>query len=143
MEITKMKMNVLKYNLKVADISTAATTNTWTIKNEFGGNYNSAYTLAVHGRIVTQFVGITGPVWMEIGTADVTDCIMPRINVMAAKVNQLLFSHMPMSRPAVICQMLPLYTYSQPAPIVTFTSDSGNLEDLTAGHIEIVVIGLI
>lgn len=143
MEARELKLESVAYTLtSAADLNVAATSTTWTMTNLFGGNLTTGYIVGIYGRIVTPFAGIAGPLWMEIGDAVKTDSIMPRISLMVAKANQVLFSHFPMDFPVVACEQFPLYRYSMTAPIVTFTSSSGNLEDLTGGIVELVLINL-
>jgi len=143
---TEMKWDLIKHNIRgTRDLDTAGTTFTWTITDLFGNNLSASYLVGIFGRVATTFAGVTGPLWMEIGSSDDSDSIMQRINLLGARNNQQLFCHMPMGYPWLICeQNTPAkYQYMTSSPIVTITSDSGNLEDLTTGELEIVLVRLV
>jgi len=134
----------------VRDFSGSTSTFTWTVKTLTGGTLVVNYMIGIYGRIAQAFAGIAGPVWFEIGDADNSDCYMPRMNLLASRRDQELFSRGSLmalrtdASPKVYsCVNYPPYRYSPATPILTFTSDSGNLSSLTAGELEIVVPHLV
>lgn len=137
----KMKFDIIKYtwqagkDLKVADTSFTDALTIW------GGH--RGYMISICGRVNTAFAGITGPVWMEIGNSTTSDLIMVKRNL--ANAGDLIIKAAPFefNLHSGACNMPLRPMYNLTAPVVKFSSDSGNLADLTAGEVEIVMINLI
>lgn len=99
----------------------------------------TGYFLGIEGRVVTAFSGITGPVKVKIGFENMTEAILQEVNMDTAKDlfgSGITASHFWCSRRGSLYEI-------GLNPIITFTSDSGDLEDLTEGQLEIVIIYLV
>jgi len=142
MEHINMQVKPTMHRLTYSDISIADTTNTWTFTNLYGDNLSSDYLIGMYGRILVPFAGITGPLYMEIGEVEDTDSMMGKIELLTALAGQELFSNFPIETQSHGCKYSQRSRHGRPAPIVTFTSDSGNLSSLTAGWLELILVSL-
>ena len=138
MQSQRMKFDIMKYSWKSTDLNLAATT--WTTGVPIWGG-ETGYVIGIHGYVKTAFAGITGPLWVEIGDSTNTDSILPRRDL--ANTGDLHTSTPWYMSGEPICNYGLMTKYDMTAPVVTFTSNSGNLEDLTAGEFEVVMIHLI
>lgn len=142
---TSMKYEIIKHNIRATrDFGASSSTYTWTVTNKYGGNLTSDYLVTVYGRVVAPFTGIEGPVYVEIADSDKTYTMLSKVNLKEARADGILFTHCPvlddLSRK---CQQYPGHSFAYASPVVTFTSESGNLSDLTAGEIEIILVTLV
>lgn len=96
------------------------------------------YLTGIEGRVVTAFAGITGPVTMKVGFTSCSDALIQAVDLSVAQefVGAASLDH------KFFCTRRSAM-YDPEFPIVTFTSASGNLEDLTAGKVEIVVFRVV
>ena len=134
----KMKLEIMRYTWEGGkDLGVADTTVSLGIPIWGGG---SGYVVGIHGHVGTAFTGITGPLWVEIGDSTNTDSILPRRNL--ANIGDLHTSSPWYIATSPSCVYGLTTKHDMTPPIITFTSDSGNLEDLTAGEIEVVVVYL-
>lgn len=134
-------------------MKTEITRFTWEVTKDFGVAdtshvvsfpiWGSDYVLGIYGRVKTAFAGITGPFTMKIGTSGDDDSIM-----VAKDLSEVVdfFIQFPVEQwPCLLLE--PTHkkhaNYDTTSPIITFTSDSGNLEDLTAGEVELVVVHIV
>ena len=130
----KMKWEIMRYSWEGGkDLLVASTTCTMGLPL-WGG---TGYLMRVFGRVVTAFSGITGPVTIEVGFDIKTDAIIAANDL--SRVGELIGSGQVGSKG--FCERREIF-YDPPSPIVTFTSSSGNLEDLTAGRVELIVLHL-
>lgn len=140
MLIDKMKTEITRFvweatkDLGVADTSHIVNIPAW----------GTDYVTGIYGRVKTAFAGITGPVTMKIGTSDDDSCIMPDRDL--SRTGDI-WSHLP--RPLADQHWPCIFgaefeaKYQDSPPVITFTSLSGNLEDLTAGEVEIIVVHIV
>lgn len=136
MSMDKMRWDLKRYTwVGGRDLDVASTTTTGLI-----GGGTSGYVTGMYGKIVTAFTGILGPVYAEIGTSDDSNCMMLRADLAQTGylfihlLEDLWFCNKGTKRDS---------RNDLESPIITFTSLSGNLEDLTAGWIEIVKVILV
>ena len=142
MEITESNVRTIKYSISYTDLFDASST-THTLGLPLPGG--SGYLLNLMGRVTTAFAGITGPVQVKVGFGTpIEDGLLIEQNVgvagalvsggagvgQSSDTHQLFCSRMNMP----IGNTTPLEIRAK------FTSSSGNLEDLTAGAIELVAV---
>jgi len=145
MEFKEMKWNIIRYAFNGGkDLQTADTSLTWSLPTTWGGD--AGYLIGIHGRVSVAFSGIAGPVYMEMGTSTSdTNNIMPRQNLNAAR--DLVIMPPPYLDVAdtqwAFCNRTVNTRYNLTSPTIKFISDSGNLEDLTAGRVEIVIVSIV
>jgi len=113
------------------DFRAEATTATFNLPLPSPGGY----IMDIQGRVVTAFTGITGPIRVKIGFAGSTEHIMADQTIDTAGV--LFPSDKGMYHNFFCARRTMLY--GMPQIIITFTSDSGNLSDMTAGEVEFLV----
>lgn len=142
----EMKWALTSYQIRATrDFGASTSEFTYTLAGPSGEPLVTGYVIGVYGKITQAFAGITGPVFLTIGNSDDSECNMASMNLLASYAGQELFSHRDtiVDYRVHICHHFPTYRHNMKTPILTFTSVSGNLSDLTAGEIEIVIPHLI
>lgn len=131
----KMKCDIHRWTWQAPqDFGVAATTLTVNFP-VWGTNYVTG----IYGRVVTAFAGISLAT-IEIGFTGDTNAIMVKTGLNVT--GQHLFMHL--SRKTWFCDIATKDSeYDLTAPIITFRSADANLEDLTAGAVEIIVSHLV
>lgn len=109
--------------------STAATSQTVNIY--IRGNIT--YLLGAFAYVNTAFAGVTRPE-VKIGYTNLTEAIIPLQHL--NKVGQLKTGRMHQ----IFCEGMAVPTGKNQSVILTIQSASGNLSDLTAGELEVVVV---
>lgn len=143
MLIDKMKTEITRFTWEATkDLGVADTT--LTVGMPIWG---TDYIVGVYGRVKTVFAGITGPVTVEVGiTSGENDNVWVVSQTLATAAQLYLspyFNYVDAKN--WFCTQMGKRDgkYDSTPPTITFRSASGNLEDLTAGELEIVVFHLV
>ena len=135
MLIDKMKTEITRFTWEATkDFGVASTSHVVNMPI-----WGSDYISGMYGRIKTAFSGMDGQLLMRIGTSDDDSCIMSDRDL--GQTGELWIHFLPHNWFCKIGDRDCLY--DSEAPIITFTSDDGNLEDLTAGEVELVVVHIV
>uniref|UniRef100_A0A6M3KVK3 Uncharacterized protein n=1 Tax=viral metagenome TaxID=1070528 RepID=A0A6M3KVK3_9ZZZZ len=136
MEFQKMKYDIMRCRWTGGkDLDVADTSCTYPLHDLAQTNY----LIEIRGRVITAFAGITGPVTIKVGVPTVPDIFLKAQNL--ATVYPFITHNIVDSEDWCAGRSNALWNMSD--AIVTFTSDSGNLEDLTAGEVELIIVRLI
>jgi hypothetical protein len=136
MKFEKMKWDIQRITWTAAkDLAVAAASTTYPMPLPGG----TGYLLGLEGRVTTAFSGITGPVKMKVGFTNIPDVLLRAVDIGVAKD---LYGSGSTAAHFFCASRDSLYETGL-SPIITFESSSGNLEDLTAGEVELVVIYLV
>lgn len=143
MNFFETKIESFMVGFAYGDFTASGTSLTLGIPNESGGNSNLEYLVGLYGRVVTPFVGIAGPLILQIGDSTIADSIMFGVNLITAVQGQELPIHTKLSSPQIVsCENYPRAIHNPGIPWMTLTSSDGNLVDLTEGYFELAVVNL-
>ena len=132
MLVENMTMSIRKYSFVAGtDFRADATTAIFNLPLPSQGGY----IMDIQGRVVTAFSGITGPIRVKMGFAGSTEHIMADQTIDTTGV---LFGSDKGLYHNFFCVRRTML-YGMPQIIITFTSDSGNLSDMTAGQVDFLV----